>query len=1016
MLSADTAGGTTYTLTGTQLADALAGDLSLTMGETTGSLTVTATNTEGASTNTNSATLTIDVTPVAEAPTVTATGTQGEVTASTLTVAESTTVALNLAASDPDADGNITQLVLSGVPTDATLTDSHGNTVLSADTAGGTTYTLTGTQLADALAGDLSLTMGETTGSLTVTATNTEGASTNTNSATLTIDVTPVAEAPTVTATGTQGEVTASTLTVAESTTVALNLAASDPDADGNITQLVLSGVPTDATLTDSHGNTVLSADPAGGTTYTLTGTQLADALAGDLSLTMGETTGSLTVTATNTEGASTNTNSATLTIDVTPVAEAPTVTATGTQGEVTASTLTVAESTTVALNLAASDPDADGNITQLVLSGVPTDATLTDSHGNTVLSADTAGGTTYTLTGTQLADALAGDLSLTMGETTGSLTVTATNTEGASTNTNSATLTIDVTPVAEAPTVTATGTQGEVTASTLTVAESTTVALNLAASDPDADGNITQLVLSGVPTDATLTDSHGNTVLSADTAGGTTYTLTGTQLADALAGDLSLTMGETTGSLTVTATNTEGASTNTNSATLTIDVTPVAEAPTVTATGTQGEVTASTLTVAESTTVALNLAASDPDADGNITQLVLSGVPTDATLTDSHGNTVLSADTAGGTTYTLTGTQLADALAGDLSLTMGETTGSLTVTATRPEGASTNTNSATLTIDVTPVAEAPTVTATGTQGEVTASTLTVAESTTVALNLAASDPDADGNITQLVLSGVPTDATLTDSHGNTVLSADTAGGTTYTLTGTQLADALAGDLSLTMGETTGSLTVTATNTEGASTNTNSATLTITVKPVPPTGFTFTPDTATLSALDLGSFLDDAEKIGTFTSEAGGIAGDHYTFTISGTGTNFIARADTNSKSLFTGNSNVTGSSGGTVYALTAQVHDTTNSTQTAALPFDVVVGSSNNDTINLETGTGNLGMKRNDADHRLWIKRQRYHQCHWHDCQRLVRRRRRKRYDDRRDRSQHLSVRYPEPIWPQWA
>ena len=39
------------------------------------------------------------------------------------------------------------------------------------------------------------------------------------------------------------------------------------------------------------------------------------------------------------------------------------------------------------------------------------------------------------------------------------------------------------------------------------------------------------------------------------------------------------------------------------------------------------------------------------------------------------------------------------------------------------------------------------------------------------------------------------------------------------------------------------------------------------------------------------------------------------------------------------------------------QVNDTTNSTHTAALPFDVVVGNSSNNTINLETGSGNLGI-----------------------------------------------------------
>ena len=162
-------------------------------------------------------------------------------------------------------------------------------------------------------------------------------------------------------------------------------------------------------------------------------------------------------------------------------------------------------------------------------------------------------------------------------------------------------------------------------------------------------------------------------------------------------------------------------------------------------------------------------------------------------------------------------------------------------------------------------------------------------------------------------------------------------------------------------------LTFSATTTEeadvgGGTSSAASHTATITVNPPPVTlGFTFTPDAATSLALEgNNNDLANNTQIGTFT-ETGGNAGDSYTFTIGGAGlSKFSPTAGTNLENFFTANNGaggLTGSSGGTVYALTVQVDDTTNSTNSGPLPFDVVVGSSGNNTINLETGAGNLGI-----------------------------------------------------------
>ena len=138
--------------------------------------------------------------------------------------------------------------------------------------------------------------------------------------------------------------------------------------------------------------------------------------------------------------------------------------------------------------------------------------------------------------------------------------------------------------------------------------------------------------------------------------------------------------------------------------------------------------------------------------------------------------------------------------------------------------------------------------------------------------------------------------------------------------------------------------------------STASTTSTATIAPAAPTiGFNFAPSTAALSALqDHGFHLASGDQIGTFT-ETGGSAGDSYSFTIGGTDSDF--NLGTNSGVLSTGNTDLTGSSGGKVYALTVAVDDTTETTNSGPLPFDVVIGSSDYSTINLETGLNNLGI-----------------------------------------------------------
>src|SRR5262249_39569303 len=147
------------------------------------------------------------------------------------------------------------------------------------------------------------------------------------------------------------------------------------------------------------------------------------------------------------------------------------------------------------------------------------------------------------------------------------------------------------------------------------------------------------------------------------------------------------------------------------------------------------------------------------------------------------------------------------------------------------------------------------------------------------------------------------------------------------------------------------------------SVSSNQATESITVNGLPPTGVNFVTDSAHLATIQVegsSSGLHSNTAVGAFT-ETGGMSGDAHTLTLGGV-SGFSMSSASNVGTLSTAGSMVSGSTNGRVYALSVTANDTTNSTHSAALPFDVVVGSgqsssSGNDTIRLATGSGNLGI-----------------------------------------------------------
>ncbi len=207
-------------------------------------------------------------------------------------------------------------------------------------------------------------------------------------------------------------------------------------------------------------------------------------------------------------------------------------------------------------------------------------------------------------------------------------------------------------------------------------------------------------VTISGIPSDATLTDSHNDTLTISN--GG--ITLTPAELAG-----LTLHAGGTSANLTVTAINTAGATAST-SQNLHVTVNPAA--PTLTVPG--------SITLHDWGTAPLNItdiAAHANDTLGNVT---ISGLPSGAALSNSNHDTLSIANGS----VTLTAAQLAG-----LTLHAGasDTTTILTVVASESDAehaTATTTKTISLTVSGRPVLD---VTGTSATGSVPSSALTAA-------------------------------------------------------------------------------------------------------------------------------------------------------------------------------------------------------------------------------------------------------------------------------------------------
>jgi Mg-chelatase subunit ChlD len=634
---------------------------------------VTDVDTHGTTNLTGSATGQVGITPVNDAPSVTDAAGQGD---------EDTTIAVKL--SGTDVDGTIDHF---------NLVTLAANGTFYADAAG----TVALTNLSNIAAADNGATIyfkpnanwaGDTT--FTYTAVDNQGqpAGAPANGV---INVTPVADAPTVTVADAQG---------AEDTAIKLNLSTALVDTDGSesLGPLVVSGIPVGAVLTDGvHSYTSI---PTGDGAVYIDGWNLNNlTIQAPLNF-----TGSITlqVSSTSTEGA--NKDSATTTqpliVNVTPVNDAPTISFTNPDyiengaaqplvsnlqiGDVDSNQLSSAKITLTGIQ-------AEDLIVSQYYTGANSGTTSlgisynlsNDANGNIVI--DLTGNASiadYTTLINSITYANSSDNPIT---TPRGVTIEVTDVDANGTNnlSGSATGQIGVTPVNDAPTVENTAGNGN---------EDTPIAVRLTGSD--IDGTIDHF---------NLLSMASNGKFYADAAG--TQELT--NLSNIAATNNSATIyfkptenwAGVTSDFTYTAVDNQGLAGT--PATGNISVTPVADAPIVNVANTQG---------AEDTAIKLDLSTALVDTDGSesLGQLVVSGIPIGATLTD--GTTSYTSISTGDSEVWITGWDLSK-----LTITPPKDfNGSFTlqVSSTSIEGA--NKDSATttkpLTVNVTPVNDAPVV------------------------------------------------------------------------------------------------------------------------------------------------------------------------------------------------------------------------------------------------------------------------------------------------------------------
>ena len=347
-----------------------------------------------------------------------------------------------------------------------------------------------------------------------------------------------------------------------------------------------------------------------------------------------------------------------------------------------------------------------------------------------------------------------------------------------------------------------------------------------------------------------------------------------------------------------------------------------------------------------EGTAIPLHLGATVNTSGGDtysLASLTVSSIPVGAVLSDGT-NTFTAIKTA--TSVSVLGWTLPNLTMNTSGAAVPDKNVTLTVTAAEQDSEGNVSANTTGSESITLTPEAPTLTAprsaSGAQGAAIALG-TISET----VNGLKGDSNS---LVSLVISALPVGTVLSDGTHKFTATGTTTSVDVHTWNLTKLTitpPPAAGSFTLAMAATEK-------DAEGNLSPVSTATELVNVIAKAPTGFSFAPTTASLGTLEgMGSTLTANTSIGTF-SETGGNAGDSFTLTFGGPGATAFS---SNLGVLSTGSAAISGSSTGALYALTVQINDTTNGTNSGPLPFDLVVGTGSGDTINLTQGAQNLGL-----------------------------------------------------------
>jgi hypothetical protein len=497
---------------------------------------------------------------------------------------------------------------------------------------------------------------------LSVTANNiTSGEAASSATKTISVTVNPAPETPTLT-------LGATTASVNEGAAVALpSITAAGLDGDDVLT-LTVSGLAAGVTITDSVDSTVFSSS-----TFTLTGAEVGSTLTLHDGTNEGNFT--LSVTANNTtSGEAASSAAQSISVTVNPVAEGPVL-----GGSTSA---TVSEGALVTLGVTDTTVDGDDTLGTVTITGLPSD--LSGFSGGTY----TSGTGTWTGTAAQFAA-----LTFHAGETSATMSISATSTESTGqTGTTVESYALTVSPVTEAPTLAAG------TFTSVTLPEGGSVSGVFAIGVHDADDTLT-LTVANLPSGVTLTDSVDGNVFS-----GSSFTLNAAEAASTLT--LHDVTNEFNFTLGVTANNTTPGEIASSALLIVPVLVGSPEGPIL------GGVTSAS--VSEGGSVTLGVTEAKFDTDDILGTVTITGLPND--LGGFNGGTY----TAAAGTWTGTAAQFAA-----LTFTAGETSATLTISATNTAPGETASTVETYALTVSEPSEMPTIVA-GTNSDGTKATFIV--------------------------------------------------------------------------------------------------------------------------------------------------------------------------------------------------------------------------------------------------------------------------------------------------